>query len=155
MDITDKVSTDYEQIQTDKQRLPSGGELVEQVYDGVVMPVIEQVVAGAFGFIGTPLLWIYRRTIGSAVRYLVKHAHRKKMTIEDEHDLAQGTKFSLAAADRYSDTIQTYTSSTSEVVGNIGRTIRFYLMLPMYTLFIVSLALATIPILVVLYIASA
>jgi len=147
-EITGKVATDYEQIQTGNAQLPSGGELVEQVYDGVVMPVLEKVVASVFGFLSAPLLWTYRRTIGIGVRYVVKRFPRSQAAKEDEQQLADETKGGMAAMAKYSDTIRTYTSTAANLVGNIGDKIRFYAMLPLYVLFFVSLSVAITPIIV-------
>jgi hypothetical protein len=154
LEITGKAATEYEQIQAGTIRLPSGGELVEQVYDNIVLPVMERAVARTFGVLGTPLLWTYRRTIGSAVRYLVKRVNCAKTATEGEQDLVQDARSGLAAIAKYSETIKTYTSSASEFVGNIGRKIRLYTILPMYILFFASLSLATIPILLIRYFAG-
>ncbi len=154
LETTGKVATDYEQLHTGKMRMPSGGELVEQVYDGVVFPVMERVVAKAFGFVGGPILWTYRRTVGLAVRTLVKRVNSKVTNVEQEQDIATSAKEGLAAIAKYSDTINTYTSSAAQYVEGVGSTIRFYAMLPLYVLFAISLALATIPILVVRFVVA-
>ncbi len=62
--ITGQAATDYAQLQTGNMRMPTGGELMEQVYDEVVLPTVEKVASSAFGFLGTPLFWAYRRTLG-------------------------------------------------------------------------------------------
>ncbi|MFC1597580.1 hypothetical protein ACFL5Q_06555 [Planctomycetota bacterium] len=148
-EITGKVATDYEQVQIGKAQLPSGGELVEQVYDGVVLPVMEKAVASAFGVLQAPLLWTYHRTIGWAVRYVVRHVKRREVTAEDEQQLAEEASGGMAVVARYSETIQAYTSSAAELVGNVGNKIRFFAMLPLYIVFFVSLTVAIVPIIVV------
>lgn len=148
-EITGKVATDYEQVQTGNAQLPSGGELVEQVYDGVVLPVLEKVVASAFGFLSAPLLWTYRRTIGLGVRYVVKRLPRSQRAKEDEQQLAEETSAGMTAVAKYSETIQAYTSTAADLVGNIGSKIRFCAMLPLYVVFCVSLSVAITPIIVV------
>ena len=154
LEVTGKVATDYEQVQTGKSQLPSGGELVEQVYTGVVLPALEKVVANLFGPLSTPLLWLYRRTIGSAVHYVVKRVAAIQITSESAQLLKEKTKSGLASVSNYSETITNYTASAMQVVNNIGRKIRFYAMLPTYALFILALVLATAPILVVRYFLS-
>ena len=124
--------------------------MVAQVYDGVVLPAMERAVASAFGFLAPPLLWAYRRTIGLAVRYVVRSVARKQTTGEDERQSVEDAKSALAAFSSYSETIRAYTSSAANLVGGIGGKIRFYAMLPLYVVFIVALLLAVAPIIVVL-----
>jgi len=149
--ITGKVAGDYEQIQSGKVQLPSGGELVEKVYEGVVFPVIERAISGAFGFLGVPLLWTYNRTIGFAVRRLVKLVNRINVSRGDEQNLTQNVESGMANISKYSETITAYTSKAAELVGSSARKVRFYGMAPMYALFVLFLAVATLPILLVWY----
>lgn len=151
LEITGKVAIDYEHIQTGKSQLPSGGELVEQVYTGVVLPSLKKVVANLFGPLSTLLLWVYRRTIGSAVHYVVKRAASIQVTSDSVQMLKEKTKSGLASASNYSETITNYITSAMQVVNHIGSKIRFYAMAPTYALFILALTLATLPILVVRY----
>ncbi len=151
LEITGMAAMEYEQIQEGTIRLPSGGELAEEVYEGVVLPVMERAVASAFGVLGAPLLWTYRRTAGSAVRYLIKRVSRTKITANDGQAFAQNANSGLAAVAKYSETAKAFTSRASEFVGNIGRKIRLYTILPIYILFLASLAIAAVPILVTRY----
>ncbi len=149
MEVTGKAAADYEQIQAGTMRLPTGGELVEQVHGSVVLPVIEQTTAKTLGVLGTPLLWTYRRTVGGAIRRLAGRVNRTQTTTEAGQDLVQDAGCSPAPIAKYSETIQTYTSRASELVGNIGAKIRFYTILPMYALFFTALGLAMLPIVLV------
>jgi len=154
LEITRAAATDYEKIQAGEVRMPSGGELVEQVYRDVVSPAIEQAIAGAFGFLGKPLLWTYHRTIGSAVRFMIGRVKRRQLTDQQEQRVSNQAEAGLSTIAAYSETIASYTSSASKIVEDIGNKIRFYAMLPMYVLFSVALLLATIPVLVVWYFAT-
>jgi hypothetical protein len=42
-----------------KTEPPSGGELIEQVHDEIIWPVIEEVIGGTLGMLGKPLIWVY------------------------------------------------------------------------------------------------
>jgi hypothetical protein len=151
LDITGKAATDYEQLQTGEARLPTGGELFEQVYEDVVLPVIEKSVAGALGILGTPLLGVYRWTIGPAVRYVVKRVGRARLTANEERLVEAGTVTGLASISAYSERIKRFTSAASDVIAKIGSTMRIGLMLPLYFIFVTALVLAILPILVARY----
>ncbi len=145
---------DYEQLQLGKTRLPPAGVLVEQVYQGVMLPVIERAVAKAFGLLEKPVLYTYRRTVGTSIRYLVKRMSRTQTTTDDGADVARHAAGGLAAIAKYSDTIRTYTSTAAELAGRIGVRTRCCVMVPTYALFAASLATASIPILLAVYFAS-
>ena len=148
-EITGDVAKDYERIQSGSAQLPSGGELVEQVYEGVVLPVMDKAVAGAFGFLSAPLLWIYHRTVGLGIRYVIKRMARSRPSSEEEQKIAVATTGGMAAVAKDSETIRTYTSSAAELVGSVGGKIRFFAMLPLYVAFAVSLTVAVVPIVLV------
>ncbi len=154
LEISGKAAVDYEQIQAGGVRMPTGYELIEQIYDDVVLPSIEQAVANGFGFLSWPILKAYRMTIGWAVRYFVKRLVRAQMDKEDDQQIEKMSGDALATIAHYSERIQKFASSASDFVGKIGRAIRFYAMLPLYIVFGVALALATVPILVVLFLAG-
>lgn len=149
--ITGQVATDYEQLQTGQSQMPSGGELVEMVYGKVVMPVIEGVVAKSFGLLGTPLLWIYRRTIGSSVRFLIKRVGRSSMSEEKQEAVHQVAVAGTKDVAVYSEKINRYTDRALTVVSVAGRAIRGFVMRPIYIAFIVCLTIVTIPVWLVCY----
>lgn len=154
LEITDHVAGDYCRLHAGEVRLPPGGELINRVYDSIVLPVLERSVAKAFGVLSSPLLWCYHCTIGSAIRVVVRRVNRATMTADDLKQVVTDASSSMSAIANYSAAIQSYLSTAAEVVASIGRKIRFYAMLPLYIFFFVSLVVATTPILVTLYIAS-
>lgn len=154
LDITGKAAKDYEQIQTGEMRMPTAAALVGQVYDDVIVPVLDRVVAKAFGFLSTPILWAYRRTIGGAVRYLIKRVQLAQVTEEHEQRVVDGTKASIGAMAQYSDSIQAFTSSAAEIVAGIGRKVRAYALTPLYVALVIAIVLATIPLVVMRYLGT-
>jgi hypothetical protein len=154
LQITGEAATDYEQLQSGEMQLPSGGELVEQVFSEVVSPALEKAVARAFGILGKPLLWFYRLTVRSSVRYMLKRVRRRIVSDEKQQVLTDGALSGLGTLAKYSDTITAFTSSALKIVTKTGRTIRFWVMFPLYALFTAALLLATLPILLVRYFAA-
>jgi hypothetical protein len=128
--------------------------LVEQVYERVAIPVMERAVTKGLGVLGRPVLWCYRRTIGSAVHSLVKRVNRKikKSANNGESHSTSSSGFGTGAMRKYSESISRYTDLAAQLVAIVGRSIRRFLVTPLYVLFVVSLACATIPILIVRYV---
>jgi hypothetical protein len=154
LEITGEAATDYEQLQTGEMQLPSGGELIEQVFREVVSPALEKAVANAFGILGRPLLWFYRLTIRSSVNYLLARVRRKVTRAEHEQVVADKAVSGLGVIAKYSDRITAVTEIALSIITKTGRTIRFFVMFPLYALFLAALLLATLPILLVRYFAA-
>jgi hypothetical protein len=144
--IAQQAAIDNENLQSGTARMPSGPELVGQVYDGVVLPALGQAVGGAFSIFGTPILWMYRRTIGSAVRYLLRKVEPPQLTAEQETQIQNGLEQGIATAANYSGRIQKYTSRATAVVSSIGGGLRIYIMRPLFLLFGGLLLVAALPI---------
>ena len=148
LDITGQAAGDYERLQSGEARMPSAGELIQQVYEEVVLPAMEKAVVGAFGFIGRPVVWMYRRSLGAAVRTMLSQVAKIKLTSETERKLEDSTEAGLATTAKYSQKIKAFTKAASSVVSRISSRIRFVAMTPMYLVFLVFMAIGSVPILV-------
>lgn len=149
LNITGNAADDYANLQSGTMQMPSAGELVEQVYEEVVLPTIEEAVSEAFGFLGRPILWLYRRSVGAAVRYVIKKMARFTMTQKQETATVEETKQHIGTLSKYSQHIRDYTTQAAEFVHRVSRRIRFFATLPLYIAFFVCLFMAFVPILVV------
>jgi len=126
--------------------MPSGAELVAQVYEGAVLPALEQAVGSVFSIFGTPILWMYRRTIGSSVRYLIKKVEPPPLTTEQDARIQHGLEQGIAKTAKYSVQIQKYTSRATKVVSSVGGGLRIYIMRPLFLLYSGLLLVAALPI---------
>lgn len=85
------VSHDYQSIQSGEKEMPSAADIVAHVYDGVILPTIESTVSNSLGFVGTPLLWIYRYTIGKGVRFLIIRMKTGSLTDDEQAGVEKKT----------------------------------------------------------------
>lgn len=151
LDTTVQVAQDYEQTRTGRMQLPSGGELVEQVYAIVIVPALERAVAKSFRFLSRPILWLHRRTIGAAVHKLVIRVNRSLCTTEEEPQTAVGVAANSEQFKTWFAGVVTFTATASRIAANLGRRLRTYAMLPLYLMFGISVAIAAIPVVAVVY----
>ncbi len=100
----------------------------------------------AFSIFGTPILWMYRRTIGSSVRYLIKKVEPPPLTTEQDTRLQNGLEQGIATTAKYSVQIQKYTSRATQVVARVGGGLRIYIMCPLFFLYSGLLLVAALPI---------
>lgn len=149
--IARNAVTDVADLHGGQARLPSGGELIEQVCDQVILPAIEEVVSGTLGFIGKPLLWGYRWTIGWTVRYVIKLVNRMSITKEQEAEVQTTVKSQLTDLAKYGESTSAYLESCRGVVGKAGRALRAYILRPLYMVFFMCLFFTFVPLIVVRY----
>ena len=145
IDVTRQAADDYENSQLGALTVPSGGQLLGQVHSEVLSPALERAATKSFGFLARPLVWFYRRTIGTAMRQVVKRLDASPRAAEYQQKLQRVADTTLSDT-TYTDAIQSYTAAASETVERLGMRIRFYAMLPMQVLFAGAVLLACLPI---------
>lgn len=146
LNITENAANDYTELLDGTTRMPSAGELVEHVYDAVVMPTLDKAVLKAFGFVGQPVLWLYRRSVGAAVHYVIKKMARSAMTDDQAATAVEAAKSYVGTWAAYPEYIRDYTRQAADYVHLVSRRIRFYATLPLYVGFFVSLIVAAAPV---------
>ena len=146
--IAQNVAEDAGQLQSGEVRAPSGSELVAQVYDDVVAPTLQKVVAGVFGWFGGPLYWVYNRTINASIKMVLKRTQMPQLSEEEDAAIAQGFESGVVESSRYSQQIQSFTDQAAGIVGSIGGGIRSYVMRPIFVVYCVLLMIAALPILI-------
>ncbi|MBK1790828.1 hypothetical protein [Persicirhabdus sediminis] len=151
LEMSAQVASDYEQLQLGEAELPAGDELIEIVYDKILMPTLERAVASAFGFLASPMIWLYHRSIGVAVRRLVKRANRASSAREQTQGIVDTLGSGVATIAQYTLGIKAYLLTASEIARKMGKSLRFYVMLPMYVLFFISLSAAVLPLVIMRY----
>ncbi|WP_425397635.1 hypothetical protein [Aeoliella sp.] len=154
LEITRRAASDYQQLGAGELELPTGEELFEQVHSRVLMPAVERAVSRVFGFLASPLLWVYRRTIGSAVSLVIKRASRSPDVAAQHERIEQMTHSTLGQLSGYSDAVETFTTSASQVVERVGTRLRLFAMLPLWALFAVAAVLACAPAIVAVWLAQ-
>lgn len=139
---TGAVADYHEKIQSGDEELPGGSELIEQVYEHVVLPVIEKSVSKAFGPLAPVLLAVYRKTIGSAVRQMIQLTNQRETTEEDEKAVEELAAEGMESISKYSETIIKYTTSAAQTVSELGSKLRSYIMTPCYIIYSIALIVA-------------
>lgn len=151
LDISQKIARDYEQVHSGEKTMPTASEIVEQVYSRIIMPAVETAVAATLGIFDTPLLWIYRRTLGGAVRYLIGKLQSTALDEEDAEAIEEGGAKLIEAVgqnagkiERRLKTAASYTLAASDIVGRV-------ILWPLRIGFAVLLLLALSPLAIFFY----
>ena len=151
LDISQKIGRDYEQVRSGERTMPTASEIVEQVYSRIIMPAVETAVAATLGIFGTPLLWIYRRTLGGAVRYLIGKMQTSALDEEEAEAIEEGGAKLIEAVGQNAGKIElrlktaaSYTLAASDIVSRI-------ILWPLRLGFVFLLLLALSPLAIFLY----
>ena len=151
LEISLAAAEDVRAVSGGEKRMPNASEIVEHVYDEVILPAVETVVAKTFGIIGKPLLWVYRRTICEGVRFLIKRMKTESLSEEGRNEIEQESAALIrdlgedaSGIERAIDGAMGYTRAATGALRKI-------LLLPMRTVFTVVATIAVIPLLACWY----
>lgn len=149
---TNQVAQDVSSLGQGDVELPSARELVEGVYGDVLLPAVEQVVAKSLGFVGKPLLFAYRMTLGRIVRKTIK--------LLPDSALAESSEQLKVKADSIMKDLKSVGSKKSQIdttltwaqdhLGALSTKAKFLVLLPCYVIASIIVLAVSIP-LVVLY----
>ena len=149
---TNQIAQDVSSLGQGDVALPSARELVEGVYGDVLLPAVEQVVASSLGFVGSPLLFAYRMTLGRIVRKTIK--------LLPDSALAENKEQLKSKADAIMENLKTVSDEQSQIkktltwaqdhLGDVSAKASFLVLLPCYVIATVIVVVVLVP-LVVLY----
>ena len=155
---TADVAHDARALHSGDSELPPPSELVFAVYENVIYPIVEQVITGAFGFIGRPILWLYRRTLDRLVRIVVRRYVPKAYDDDDgqvHKAIKKGVVNSSQTVAKNENAIVESLQWARTKVESIGGFLKLLIMLPCYILFGIVLTLVLLPIILFAFLAEA
>ena len=145
LEVSSAMAADFRDFRQGDKEMPTAGEIVEHVYCGVVVPAMETAVSKSLGFLGTPLLWIYRRTLGSGVRYLIGRMQAESVTTDDAQ-IVEGV--AIGALDAVSNNVDVIQSRLTMALGYTTNTVSFvrkFFLFPLQFAFVVAVLIAIMP----------
>lgn len=149
--ISRAVSEDSRAVSGGEKRMPSASEIVEHVYEEVIMPTVESVVSKTFGFVGKPLLWLYRRTIGGGVRLLITRIKTESLTDSERTDIEQDADGLIHDVGENSSSIERAIDGAMGYTSAATGALRKILLKPMRIVFSLVCVVAIIPLVVFWY----
>ena len=149
--ITRQAADDYGSLKSGAVELPAPGELMQQVYEQVLLPAMERSVSGAFGLAASPVLWTYRKTIGTAVRSLVGRVARQQVSESDGARVTAGAERTIRTAAESVEAIQGFTDKAGQILGRTATRIRRFALLPLQAALVVAVVMAAAPLLAICY----
>lgn len=141
LETSREVSLNYRAVRSGGKRMPTSTEIVEHVYEGVILPAMETSVAKSFGIVGMPILWIYRRTIGGGVRFLITRMKTASLTADDQNELERDAGQLIRAVGEIESTLQKAQGYTCYAAGML----RKMLLYPVQLIFVLVAFGALIP----------
>jgi hypothetical protein len=145
LETSQQVSLDYRKYRSGGKRMPTAAEIVEHVYDGVVLPAMEASVAKSFGIVGTPLLWIYRRTIGGGVRFLITRMKTASLTVDEQRDIEREAEGLMSDVAESQPHIEAAIQKAQGYMTYVGNMLRKMLLYPIQLIFLIVALVAVVP----------
>ncbi len=139
LDTTRLAAGDYSNVRSGETELPSSGELFQQSYEQILAPSLETATKKAFGFLSRPMLWIYRRSIGSIVKNVIRRVSSEKI---DDTIQSTATTSKLAGTEQYSTQVESFAERAKRVVESVGGKLKFIALFPLYGLLFMIVGLA-------------
>jgi len=149
---TAQIANDIQALGAGSTTLPPAKELIEGVYSDVLLPTVEQVVAKSIGWLGRPVLFAYKLTLGRVVRFVIKCVPETAFATDGDELNAKAQEVvdkleSISDEKESTDAKLNWAQSHLEY---IGAKAGFLVLLPCYFVSTAIFAIVLIP-LVVLY----
>lgn len=145
LETSQEVSLDYQALRKGGKRMPASTEIVEHVYDGVILPAMEASVAKSFGIVGTPLLWIYRQTIGGCVRFLISRMKTASLTRDEQKEIEREADALMCAVGENHYHIESAIQKAQGYTQYAANMLRRMLLYPLQFMFVIVAFVAVIP----------
>lgn len=145
LETSQQVSSDCRAVRSGGSRMPTSTEIVEHVYDGVILPAMEASVAKSFGIVGAPLLWIYRRTIGGCVRFLITRMKTTAITADEQNDIEREADRLMSDIAENQGHIETTIQKAQSYTTYAGNMLRKMLLYPIQLVFVLVALAAVVP----------
>jgi len=142
-----KAADDIAEIKDGSVIIPTGRELIEQIYGELLLPIIEQVIAESFGVIGKPLLFTYRLTIGRSINFVIRKTAAAFAKVDTIESAPQKLKSSLEDQATMIDELQEFAAQAETTFNKYNHLLRQLIIIPLIVIFIVLIILLSLPIL--------
>ena len=153
-----QVAQDVKGLSAGETELPPVRDLVEDVYEQVILVILRQVLGAMFGIIGTPIYWAYHLTMNQLVRITIRFLPSQTKKVDESQLMdANSTEVSTDSSAMAIDGANRLTESeqeagviaslrwTQEKLGGIGGRLSLMVLLPCYTIVLAVIGLLISP----------
>lgn len=136
LELTKRIASDMRGISSGEIEKPTPAQLVKGAYTHVVLPVVETAISEQLGFLGGPVLFVYRMTLGQLVRLTIKMVPADVLTqAADGVSAEEAATETLTAMQKVADNEDRIVASLTVVqnkLRTIGGGLRILVMLPCF-----------------------
>jgi hypothetical protein len=150
LNTTTHVAADYDDVSAGNRRLPSGPELVEQVYQKVMLPVLDRVINKVFHKLAIPVTWAYHLTLGAAVNTMISQMKKLPSKESKTDGLEANFESGFTMLAKSSEKVQWLMNRATSIVSRIGWFVQFFATIPVAVVLLISICFALLPLLVIM-----
>lgn len=150
--LSQQVADDIRGARAGEIKMPTSRKLVEGVYTNVILATLEETASKSFGFLGRPLLFAYKLSLGRMIRKAISYLPDGAFLEADEEMEERATKIakSLAGVGELHDKNPNVIASVQKGFQYVGAKAKFLIMLPCYIVCSIAFLIYAIPVLVVI-----
>ena len=137
LNIVQHVIDDCRDLSTGKQEIPQRADLIRAALSQVLIPTIEKVVSNRLGFLGKPLLWGYRITLGRLVNVFIKTSvdQLPDAKLEQVDRLTETAEQAAQHVSEHHQVVASHVSAGRDKVSGISGFVKTGCSIPLYLLF--------------------
>jgi len=150
LETTVKVAQDYQELGEGGKKLPPMEKLVGSVHEHIFTRIIREVISSQTGFLGTPIFWVYEKTIDRMLKIAIRFVATRMASEEDKQSMKKLVTESMTnITEEQSQLISSLQWARQKIVGS-GKWLTRRMLWPCYFLIAVVLAVLLAPIVAVL-----
>lgn len=125
LETTIQVAKDAQGLSKGDTEMPPTRDLVEDVYEQVILVITKQVLSKMFGFLAMPIYWVYHMTLNRLVRITIR-------LIPGDSEISAELSEKVSQSANESGRVIASLRWTQEKLASVGGWIRLLVMIPCY-----------------------
>ena len=147
--ISREMANDVRSLREGNVKMPTARELVQGVYTEVFLAALEEVFAKQLGFIGNPVLFAYKLTLGRMVRLAINALPDRALSasqLDFENDANQISDMITTVADQHELSADEF-GALRKGIQYVGAKAKFVVMIPCYGICAIAVLIVLVPLL--------
>ncbi len=141
LDVARQAMIDARQLRDGHTRPPTARQIVRGVYLQVMLPMVQRAVLSQSRWLGRPLLWVCRFSLGRLLRRVLATAPPEA----DTGPVVELDEAQLAAAQESAENAAAWFTQTRDRVATVGHTLRRTMLVPLSAAILLLVAVLLIP----------
>ena len=141
LETSAQVAIDVQGLSAGETEMPPTRDLVEDVYEQVILIILREVLGSMFGFFGKPVYWLYHVTLNQMVRIAIRFLPSDAAPPEDLPESLETLSNLSAEQGRVVSSLRW----TQAKLHHVGGWVSLFVMVPCYALASLMISITLLP----------